>query len=327
MKGKSAWAGIAAGIGMLILILDSRTALEGASAGIQLCIQTLIPALYPFFVLSIVFTGALAGISFPVLSILGKACGLPPRSEALLIPAFLGGYPVGAQAVSALYHSGTVTKDDAQRMLGFCSNAGPAFLFGMASVMFSKQWMVWSLWGIHILGAIAASILIPGFKIDASFAAEQKNVSFSDAVISAAKVMTKVCGWVVLMRVWIAFLKRWILWLLPNTAQVIIIGFLELSNGCYALTSIPDESVRFILCAAFLGFGGVCVAMQTISVTQGLSCKFYFLGKALQTLYSVLFAWAVTRGLGIPFFVGSFLLLALWQHQKKNSGILQPVGV
>ena len=80
MKGKSAWAGIAAGIGMLILILDSRTALEGASAGIQLCIQTLIPALYPFFVLSIVFTGALAGVSFPVLSVLGKACGLPSRS-------------------------------------------------------------------------------------------------------------------------------------------------------------------------------------------------------------------------------------------------------
>ena len=86
---------------------------------------------------------------------------------------------------------------------------------------------------------------------------------------------------------------------------------------------ISFNVVNILTCAA----GGVCVAMQTISVTQGLSCKFYFLGKALQTLYSVLFAWAVTRGLGIPFFVGSFLLLALWRRQKKTSGILQPVGV
>lgn len=327
MKRKSAWTGAAAGIGILVLILDSRTALEGAGAGIQLCIQTLIPALYPFFVLSIVFTGSLTGTSFPLLSVLGKICGLPPRSESLLIPAFLGGYPVGAQVVFTLYQTGKVSREDAQWMLGFCSNAGPAFLFGMASIVFSKMWMVWSLWGIHILGAIVAATLIPGKKIAESFEVKQKTASFSDAVISSIKVMAKVCGWVVLIRIWIEFLQRWILWLLPEIVQIIIIGFLELSNGCYALASISDESLRFILCAGFLGFGGICVALQTVSVTHGLSCKYYFLGKAVQALYSLLFAWALIKGFGAMFFASTCLILVLWRRRKKTSGILQPVGV
>ena len=37
-----------AGIGFLVLIFDSRLALEGARAGLDLCIRTVIPSLFPF---------------------------------------------------------------------------------------------------------------------------------------------------------------------------------------------------------------------------------------------------------------------------------------
>ena len=40
-------------LGMLALILDGRTAIEGARQGIGLCLRTVIPSLFPFFVLSI----------------------------------------------------------------------------------------------------------------------------------------------------------------------------------------------------------------------------------------------------------------------------------
>jgi hypothetical protein len=42
-----------------------------------------------------------------------------------------------------------------------------------------------------------------------------------------------------------------------------------------------------------LAFGGICVTMQTISVTAGLSLKQYFLGKAIQTAFSVIAAASV----------------------------------
>ena len=49
--------GFAAGAAMLMLILDGRTALTGAAEGIDLCIRTVIPALFPFFVLSPLLMG------------------------------------------------------------------------------------------------------------------------------------------------------------------------------------------------------------------------------------------------------------------------------
>ena len=40
-----------AGLGLLILILDGGTAIEGVRTGINICIRTLIPSLFPFMVL------------------------------------------------------------------------------------------------------------------------------------------------------------------------------------------------------------------------------------------------------------------------------------
>ena len=48
---------------MLALILDGRTAIDGARQGIELCLRTVIPSLFPFFVLSILLTSSLLGMA------------------------------------------------------------------------------------------------------------------------------------------------------------------------------------------------------------------------------------------------------------------------
>ena len=52
-RKKTGLQGAMAGVGLLILILDSSLALEGARTGMDLCIRTVIPSLFPFFVLSV----------------------------------------------------------------------------------------------------------------------------------------------------------------------------------------------------------------------------------------------------------------------------------
>ena len=44
--------GIFSALGFLMLILDSKTAISGAADGVELCLRTVIPALFPFFVVS-----------------------------------------------------------------------------------------------------------------------------------------------------------------------------------------------------------------------------------------------------------------------------------
>ena len=70
-------------------------------------------------------------------------------------------------------------------------------------------------------------------------------------------------------------------------------GLLELTNGCILLNSVPEESTRFLLCTAFLSFGGVCVLMQTVSVVKELGIRFYLMGKIFQCVISVLIAYMI----------------------------------
>ncbi len=316
---KRLWSGAGACLGMLILILDGRTALEGARAGVELCLKTVIPALFPFFLLSVLLTSSFLGCSFALLRPLGRLFGMPKGGESLLIPALLGGYPVGAQAVAGAVQAGQLSHQAGARLLAFCNNAGPAFLFGIVGPMFPRAWMAWALWGIHIAGALAAALLLPGSDEMVSLS-PGKPLSLSAALRAALGVMATVCGWVVLLRVLIAFLSRWMLWLLPTAAQVAVIGLLELSNGCCALLAIEDVPLRFLICSGMLACGGLCVTMQTRSVAQGLSLEYYLPGKLVQTAVSLLLAGAAVSGawpLGCA--VAALFALVLGKRQKKSS--------
>ncbi len=287
MKQRRYLLGLAGAAGMLALILDSRTALLGAQAGIDLCLKTVVPSLLPFFVLSGLVVGSW-GADFRLPKFLsGLFPGMTDRMPALVLPAFLGGYPVGAQAVCQAWRSGTLNKEEAQRLLAFSSNAGPAFLFGMVGRFLPEDWMVLLAWAVHVLGAFFAARCLSVPSRPEYTRPISKDLG--DPVREGVKTMALVCGWIVLFRTLIAFLDRWVLWYVPPTVRVLIIGLLELSNGCLELTRISNIAVRFLVCTCLLAAGGLCVTVQTASVTQGLSLRYYFLGKALQALVSLLF--------------------------------------
>ena len=319
MKRKSA-TGLAAAGAMLILILDGKTALAGAAEGIGLCIRAVIPALFPFFFLTPVLVGSLSSKG---LRPLGRWMGLPAGTEGVLIPAFLGGYPTGAQAVGRAWQDGSLSRAEAERALQFCSNAGPSFLFGMIAPQFTSSLAPWLLWGVHILSALMVSRTIPKIDTARRSSLSLPSVSFQQALSQAVKTTGLVCGWVVLFRIVIAFLTRWVLWLFPGEVQVLLCGMLELSNGCCMLTAISDESVRFVAASALLSLGGCCVAMQTAAVIPGLSILPYLKGKLMQTVYSLALSAFFLPDVGKWFLILPAVLLffgSVVSVRKNNSG-------
>lgn len=279
------------GLAMTVLILDAKTALAGAQSGLELCIRVVVPSLFPFLFIGTLVTGNLMGRSIPLLRPLGRLCRIPSGTEGLLAVGLVGGYPVGAQAVAQAYREGSLSRDDAHRMLGFCSNAGPSFIFGMLAGVFSNPLTLWILWGIHILSAVLTGILLPGDSGNTVRLAAAPPNSLSGALERSLKVMGSICGWVILFQVLLSFLQRWFLWALPEEAGILLSGLLELTNGCCRLQLVDTEGLRFLLSSVLLGFGGICVCLQTVSVTKGLGTGLYFPGKILQTALSFLLAY------------------------------------
>lgn len=288
MKKRQLISTTAAAVAMLILILDSKTAMAGAKDGIDLCIRTLIPSLFPFLVVSTVLTRSLMGQSLRILRPIGKVCGIPRGAESLLAVGLLGGYPVGAGNIAESYRSGSISREDAERMLSFCNNAGPSFLFGIIGPMFSNGIIPWVLWGIHMISAVAVGILMSGPKKASAVSKPSEGISLPKALEASIRTMAVICGWVILFRMILTFLDWWILWALSASAQVTVAGLLELSNGCVQLGQVECEGLRFLIAGTILSLGGVCVAMQTVSVTKGLSLRFYIPGKLLQSGISFL---------------------------------------
>lgn len=275
---------------MMLLILDARTALAGAKEGVMLCLYSVVPSLFPFFIVSVMLTGSLTGKNIHFLRPLGKLCGIPKGAESILLLGLLGGYPVGAQSVADAYKQGQLERNDALRLLGFCCNAGPAFLFGMIAPLFSSPVIPWALWFIHILSSLIVGAVLPNKQHTACKLSSAATTSLPHAVERSLRIMANVCGWVIAFRVILAVLNRWILWIFPLEWQILISGLLELSNGCLALRSLPSEASRFIICSAILACGGLCVGMQTVSVTGDLGTGLYFPGKLLQCILSILIA-------------------------------------
>ena len=284
---------LAAAVGFAVLILDSRTGLLAARDGIALCAGTLIPSMFPFFVLSMVLTSSLAGKPIKALRPLGKLCRIPSGAESLLAIGLLGGYPVGAQNVLSAHRQGALSETDAMRMAVFCNNAGPAFLFGYLGSLFDDAIYPWIIWGIHITSALILGWVLPGGTENTSRTAASPPLSLSQALNRSIRVMAQVCGWVVLFRVLIGFLDRWLFWAVGDVPKSILAGFLELSNGCILLASLPSNGMRMVLASTILGFGGLCVLLQTHSIAGSFNIPMYLPGKVFQGCISFLLAWLV----------------------------------
>ena len=290
-----------AGLAMLMLILDGKTAIHSAREGVELCLRTVVPSLFPFFVLSGIISSYFTGQKIPLLKPLCRFCRIPAGSESLLLIGLIGGYPVGAQLITQAVTSGNLSYKDGVRMLGFCSNAGPAFLFGMLSPLFAEKWLLWLLWGVQIGSALLTGFLLPGGTVLGAKIQKSKQLTFTEALQAAIRVMASVCGWVILFRIVIGFGDYWLLCYLPGAVKIALSGLLELSNGCVLLAEIPNSNMRFLLAGVFLSFGGICVAMQTQSVTKVTGIGWYFPGKVIQSLLALFLCLCICSVLGASY--------------------------
>ena len=285
---KHRMTGVLSALAMAALILDAKTALVCAKTSIELCINVLIPSLFPFFIFSNILISAGTDnlrLSKPVCRFLR----IPEGAESILLVGFLGGYPAGAQAIATASSAGTLNEKDGKRMMAFCCNAGPAFFFGIGMQIFNDLRLCIICWLVHIIGAIMVAMMTPGKPSTAKISVKSSSITFTNALQKAIRTMATVCGWVILMKILMGFFEHWLFWLLPTMLQNIFFGILEISSGCCSLIGSNNIGVCIILFSAYTAFGGMCVWLQTISVTENhVDISMYLPGKLTQPAISIL---------------------------------------
>ena len=311
---------------MTAMILDSRSAARSAREALELCTGTLIPSLFPLFVLSAMLIPALASLHLPLLT---RFLGFPEGGGGLFLIGCAGGFPVGAACVAQAAEKKLLPRETAEDLLGMCSFCGPSFLFGVIGQVLSLREAA-LLFLIQLETAWIVALLRPR-PTPTAFRPTTEPVTLPQAVSRSIRSMATVCAWVILSGVVAGFLRQWLFPLLPEALGVLLTGLLELTNGVFALDGL-SPGLRLPLCAVFVTFGGASVLLQiaALAAPAGLRMGKCIRQKSLQALLAGGLA-LLTASLGPWALALPALVLipkiaveisgGVWYHNRRKEGI------
>lgn len=291
---KNRFAVFAALCGLFALLHASSEAIAACRYGLRLCAELIVPSLFPFFVLS----GLLARLGLP--AALGKR--LAGAAQALfhvsgagataLVLGLTGGYPMGAAYIGELLRAQSISRKEAEKLLAFCNNSGPAFLVGaIGAGVFGSAGIGLKLYAVHALAAVLTGLLLRG-KGGADMGKTQSaspplpfSAALNESVRQAAAALLNVCGFVVCFSVFTGLLEAngFYTALLPLLAHILpldaaalralLTGFFELGGGVGALRGLPPTPLHLALASALVGWGGLSVLFQSLAVLNDAEIK------------------------------------------------------
>lgn len=292
----------------ITLVIGSQEASEGAQNGLSVCAATLIPSLLPFFTLSnlLVALGLSQALEKAFGKPMAKLFGVSGAGASAFFIGLSGGYPLGASVTADLRREGRVTRQEAEHLLCFCNNSGPAFIVGAAGAVFASPLAGILLYGVHIVAAVCVGVLLRpagGASVSTSLSQPIKLTpslaeAFPDALRRAVTSTLSVCAYVTFFSALLGLING--LSALPAVLRVLLTGFLELGGGIAALSGCAPSPVTLAVAAGILGFGGLSVHCQTLSAVAGtdIKCARHLAGRALDGVLSAVFAYL----LGLIFF-------------------------
>ena len=304
--------GYAAGAALFLLFLFSSVdARQGAAEGLQLWGTLLVPSLLPYFAAAGLLTrlGAVEALARRLTPVASRLFGVSGAGAAVFLLGLSGGYPLGAASIGTLYENGTITKDEAEHLLLFCDNSGPAFAVGAlgTGVFGSAGWGL-LLWGIHALSAAAVGMLFRRKRSDkAPLPPARPPMDFSaalgSAVTAAGQTLLQIGAYVIFFSALLASLGTFGF---PDALagklalrtgaplsffRALFTGALELSSGIGVMAGMPLTPGSFALGAFLLSWGGLCVHGQAGAAASGLETRKRLGGKFLQGVFSAAFAY------------------------------------
>lgn len=317
---------------ILNTVLDPIKSANYVREALNLCYVVIIPSLLPFMIFSKIL------LNTPLINTLGKILNRPAKFlfnvpgmyAGAYIIGILAGFPTGAKNVAELYKSNPHTKNEAERMLGFCNCASPAFVVSAVGItLFKSVYAGIILYAIHIISSVITGIILrfisgsPHIAANAQSGKQEEVMPLSrniaEAISDSVTGILQICGIVICFSMTANIIADLIRLLDVNSLinenrynniRFILSSIFEMSSGTDALGRIivPGQ-VKFVLASAVISFSGLSVHMQIFNslMETGLSLKNYFTGKTLNVIISLILSY-------------------LYTVANKNSGIFRYVG-
>lgn len=285
-----------------IILLYPDKCLSYSLNGLDLWFQKMIPALFPFMVLSgIMIRMDLAApcVRF-LMPVLGRLFHTSPACIYGILVGFLCGFPMGAHTAAQLYESRQITKEEASFLLAFCNNIGPVYFlsFVMPVLGISAPGLyLFGMYGLPFLYGLFLRYTTYHDRISpaqSKYKADSPALSFACAldqsIENALLNMARLGGYMIVFNL-LFILPELLMRPFAGVSQIDLLSgslccLLEITGGIHKL---GRNASYFVLCA--LPFGGLSCILQTYSMIRhtDLSITEYIMHKAILTAITVVF--------------------------------------
>ena len=279
---------------MILVLLSPQQAAEAVRQAMQLCAGSVVPSLFPFLVLSSMVMSSSPPAAPSPASVLADCLGCSSTGARVFLLSLLGGYPVGPRLIGQLVRRGDLSRPEAEHLLLFCNNAGPAFVLGFVGLGLLGSLRAGVL--LYLVHALCALLMALLFRPRQSFPhralPQTSSPAFPhvlvEAITSAGSAMVQVCAFIAFFYTALhLFSQR------TGLSHPLLLGFVELTCG---LTQLSPTRAGFVMAAGLLGWGGLSVHAQTAAALEGteLSLQNHLRGKLMQgglSAFLACYAW------------------------------------
>lgn len=282
-----------------LMLCFPKETLSGASDGLLLWFQIVLPTLLPFFILTnlLIYTNSIVYISYICSPLLQRLFSVSENGSFVVLAGFLCGYPVGAKVTADLVKTERISLSEAKYLLSFCNNTSPAFIMSYIVIQNLKDetLLVPTMLILYISPVLCSFLFRKFYHINRNTITSNETInskpSFSfeildSCIMNAFENITKVGGYIILFSILFSLGS-----LLPITH---LLPFLEITNGIpHILRYVTDFEISYILILFLTSFGGICAIAQTSAMLTEtkLSIVSYTIEKLATALVTSLLAF------------------------------------
>ena len=295
---------------LILMLLHPEITVKGASNGLLLWYSSVVPALFPFMVLSslIVASGSLSILMAPVRLVFGPLLGLSAEGCYTLLSGLVCGFPMGAKTCADFLSRGQISLREGKFLMAVCNHASPMFLLGYVYPLFHGNLPLWKLlaavYGPALLLALPARLLyrngapagrkpkmqripepqkIPESRkiseprkiSELNFPSPNQSnpgeLSAGEAILASVEVLCRIGGLLILFSIAVEFLRC--AGQLPAGLRLFLMGTMEMTTGIRTLAAALPFPYSAAAACASLTFGGLSGILQTKAALGALAQK------------------------------------------------------
>lgn len=268
---------------LIFTLLNKELVSNTINYSLNIWVTTLIPSMFPFFVISdiLINYNITSILPKPIINTFSYIFNISKVSTTIFFLSLISGFPSSARNIKTYYNKGLITLEEANHILLFTHFSNPIFILSTVSLFFlnNESYGYIILISHYISNFILGIILRKNSPINTTIPTPQinKTNTFSTTLINSIKssidTLLLILGTLASFLIVSSFLIKYLS--LPPYEGTILKGILEMTMGLKELSLLNIKDIyKVVISTIFISFGGLSVHMQIISQITDTKIKY-----------------------------------------------------